>query len=387
MKYRTFGKQGYEVSLLGMGVMRLPKLTAAGGGFYVNREEAYELLRYAADHGVNYFDTAFTYHAMTSEEVLGEALEGGRRKKVKLATKLPVSEMKEPDNIRRCLEGTLRKLRTDYLDVYMIHGIGPGSWDTVKERKVIETYEKLRAEGMIKTIGFSYHGNYDNFKEVISAYDWGMCLVQQNMIDFDREVTDRVYELMAGRGTALAVMEPLRGGGLAGAPEQVRKVYEDSGKTWSPSEWAFRYLIDRPEVSVIVSGMSTLEQLKENIAVFSKDDAAPGRLTPLDKETIAKARDAYNSVVNIPCTACDYCMPCSSGVNIPGIFSFYNDAYRFEYFDTRRRSYMFTARGGADFSRCTDCGECEPKCPQKIGIRERLSVAHDALKGWTEVAE
>jgi len=333
---RKFGKQGFEVSLLGMGAMRLPRLTAQNGAYYVDREKAYELIRYAADHGVTYFDSAFTYHAKTSEEVLGEALEGGRRGKVRLATKLPISEMKSPDNIRRSLESTLRKLRTDYLDVYMMHGIGPGSWGAVLENKAIESYEKLRSEGLIKTIGFSYHGNYDHFKEVLAHYDWGMCLVQQNLIDSDREVTDQVYGLIAKSSTALAIMEPLRGGGLAYAPAQVKDVYDSHGDKRSPAEWAFRYLIDRPEVSVIVSGMSTLEQLKDNIAIFSKPDAAPGCLSPQDKDLIKRAREAYDSVVNIPCTACDYCMPCPSGVNIPGIFSSYNDAYRFEFFDARR---------------------------------------------------
>ena len=385
MQYRQFGKLGYDVSLLGFGVMRLPRLTDADGGYYVDREKAFELLRYAADNGVNYFDTAFGYHAETAEEVLGEALDGGRRASVKIATKQPLYAMKTRGDIRRNLENTLRKLRTDHVDVYMIHGIGPRDWENVAELGVVEEFEKFRSEGMIGAVAFSYHGNYAHFKEVLESYAWDMCLVQQNMLDSDREVTDKVYRLTARHGAALAIMEPLRGGGLAGAPGIVQEIYGAYGVRRSSAEWAFRYLIDHPEISVILSGMSTLEQLKENIEIFSKPDAVPGCLTAEEKDVISWARAAYDSIVTIPCTACEYCMPCPSGVNIPGIFSFYNDAKRFEFFETRRRSYMFMTNGGKDYTRCINCGSCEPKCPQNIDIQNQLRIAHDALKGWTEV--
>ena len=387
MQYRSFKKLNFDVSLLGMGVMRLPRLTAADGGYYVDREKAFELLRYAVDNGVNYFDTAFGYHAETAEEILGEALEGGRRNKVMIGTKQPLYAMKTNDDIRHNLENTLRKLRTSRIDFYMIHAIGPGMWEEVKERKIIEEYEKFKNEGMIGGVAFSYHGTFPHFKEVMEYYDWDLCTVQQNFLDSDREVTDKVYDFMRNYKTAFVIMEPLRGGGLAGAPAKVQGAYDTYELKRSPAEWAFRYLADRPEINCILSGMSTLEQLKKNIAIFSKPDMLPHCLSFKEKDVIEKAKTAYKSIVTIPCTACDYCMPCPAGVNIPGMFNLYNDAIRFDYFDTQRRRYMFMTGAGRDFTKCTECGLCDTKCPQNIDVHKQLKHCHESLKGWVEVPD
>ena len=386
MHYREFGKYG-KVSLLSMGVMRLPQLQSFSGGYYVDREKAYELLRYAVDNGINYFDTAFGYHAETAEEILGEALYGERRKKVMIGTKQPLYAMKTHGHIRRNLENTLRKLRTDYLDFYMIHAIGPGTtWDAILNQKIIEEFDKFKSEGLIRGVAFSYHGNLPHFKEVINHYDWDLCTVLQNFLDTDREVTDQVYDFMKQHSdTALVIMEPLRGGALAGGPKKVYDIYDTYPKKRTPAEWAFRYLIDKPEISTILSGMSSLEQLKENIEIFSKPDAIPGCFTDDERKILAQVRDAYNSIVTIPCTTCGYCVPCPANVNIPGIFTFYNDGMRFEYFDSRRRSYMFMTNDGKDFTKCTGCGVCNTKCPQAFDVLGQLKVAHEALKGWVEL--
>ena len=392
MQYRNYGKMDWQVSSLGMGCMRLPRLVK-DNEVGVDREKAYEMIRYAADHGINYFDTAYGYHARTSEEVLGEALEGGRREKVKIATKQPFGTMADLksgggktllENARRNLENTLKKLRTSYIDVYLIHGIGFSSWEGIKENKVIDEYEKFRAEGLIKGIAFSYHGNFALFKDVLEFYDWDMCQVQHNFMDMEREVTVEGVHLAGKKGCALVIMEPLRGGGLATPPERIRALYDELPEKRGGAEWAFRYLLDYPEVSTVLSGMSTLELVKENIEIFSKPDLTAGCLTSREKEIIATVKAAYESVKNIPCTTCRYCLPCPNNVDIPGIFSRYNDGNMFENFTPAQRSYMFATRGKRDATFCVECGECEKKCPQGIEIVKQLKVAHEALKGWVE---
>lgn len=383
MNYRTYGKLGYEVSSLGLGCMRLPRTSDGNGGMKVDLEKAFELIRYAADHGINYFDTAYGYHNQTSESVVGEALEG-RRERVKIATKQPLAAMTTQADIRKNLENTLRKLRTDYIDVYLIHGISPATWDEIKRRDIIGEYEKFRSEGLIKSIAFSYHGDYKTFEDIMNYYDWGMCQVQQNFLDVDKEVTEKGVELAGEKGTALVIMEPLRGGGLASTPDSVKRIYEASGYDRSAVEWAFRYLVNYPQISCILSGMTTLEQLKDNIEIFSKPDMVPGCMSKKEKEVLREVKKAYESIVTIPCTGCEYCIPCPKGVDIPRVFAPYNDGKMFGAFDHPKRRYMFVTRRGADASNCVECGLCETKCPQHIDIRNQLKIAHDALKGWVE---
>lgn len=383
MQYRPYGKQGFDVSLLGMGCMRLPRRTNPDGSVEVDREKAYEIIRYAADHGVNYFDTAFTYHNQTSESVVGEALEG-RRDRVKIVTKQPFSVMKTQADIRKNLESTLKKLRTDHIDVYLIHNIQAPLWEEIKRRDVIGEYEKFRQEGLIGAIAFSYHGAYPTFKEILEYYPWAMCQVQQNLLDRDKEVTEEGIQLAGKQGTALVIMEPLRGGGLASAPKDVQAVYDSYPGGRSPAEWAFRYVADYPQVSCILSGMTTLEQLKDNIRIFSQEDMKPGCLTQEEREILTRAKAAYESRITIPCTGCEYCVPCPKGVDIPGIFQRFNDGMRFENFDNPRRTYMFLRRDGKDASQCVACGACQKKCPQHIEIIEQLKTAREKLDGWYE---
>ncbi|MDR1058384.1 MAG: aldo/keto reductase [Treponema sp.] len=383
MQYRRYGKLGYEVSLLGFGAMRMPRL--ADDPTAVDKDKAIPLIQYAADHGVTYFDTAYGYHNTTSEAVLGEALEaGGRRGKVKIVTKQPFNVMTTQGDIRKNLENTLKKLRTSYLDVYLIHNIQASTWEAIKERKIIEEYEKFRAEGLIKAIGFSYHGKYPVFKEVLGFYDWGMCQMQQNFLDIKNEATVEGMRRAGEKGCALVIMEPLRGGGLATPPPAVKEIY-DSYRVKRPAvEWAFRHLADFPEVSTILSGITTMEQMKEDIEIFSKPDMVPGCLSNEEKEVLTKVRAHYESLTSIPCTACEYCLPCPKGVNIPGVFSRYNEGTMFSNFSQSKRSYFFLKKGKQDASFCAACAACEKKCPQHIGIIEELKTAHRALDGWVE---
>ena len=383
MQYREYGKTGLKVSALGLGCMRLPRIVTPEKTV-VDTEKAFELIRYAVQHGVNYFDTAFTYHGGNSESVLGEALDGGLREKVHIVTKQPSGAMTDVGAIRRNLETALKRLRTDYIDVYLLHNINAGSWDTFEKMQAYREYEKFRAEGLIRHIGFSYHGGLPLFKEVLARYPWEMCQIQMNLLDVDKEATEEAITLAGEKGAALAIMEPLRGGGLAGGPASVRAMYDAQPTQRTPAEWAFRFLLNYPQVSTILSGMSTLEQLKENIATFSAPDAVPGCLSAAERDLLMQVKRAYEAIVTIPCTGCEYCLPCPQNVRIPGVFGLYNSGMMFENFEPSQRGYMFATKAGQDASKCVACGACEAQCPQSIGIIEALRTAHDALKGWTE---
>jgi len=385
MLYRELGKTGYKASLLGMGCMRLPYIDSSDMTKGVDREKAYEMIQYAVDHGINYFDSAQGYHNGDSEAVLGEALDNAKiRDKVWITTKHPFWAKSEPDQIRKNLESTLKKLRTDHLDTLLMHGIGPGNWNDILEWDIWSIFEKFKSEGLINHIGFSYHGNYDHFKEVVNHYPWELCLVMHNLLDVDREVTAKGIQLASDLGVAVTIMEPLRGGGLSNAPKVVAEVYDGYSVKRCPSEWAFRYLANMQGVNSIVSGMSNIDQLKENLAIFSGDDLIPGCVSQAEHDIINAARKAYQSIVTIPCTTCNYCLPCPQGVAIPTAFSLYNDGNRFEFYDQVRRSYMFNRRGGRGAEKCNECGECIKKCPQNINIPEQLKVAHEMLKNWEE---
>jgi predicted aldo/keto reductase-like oxidoreductase len=392
MLYRDYGKSGYPVSAFGVGCMRLPR-SAGGDGAEVDREKAYEMIRYAVDQGVTYFDTAYGYHNKTSEEILGEALEGGRRSRVKIATKQPFGVMTDlksgggktvHENARRNLEASLKKLRTGYIDVYLIHNIGVSTWEEIKKQKIIEEYEKFRAEGLIRGIGFSYHGKYPCFKEALDFYDWDMCQIQQNLVDVEKEATEEGIRQAGKKGCALVIMEPIRGGNLANPPPPVRTVYDEYPVKRSPVEWAFRHVLNYSEVSTVLSGVSSMEQLQEDIEIFSKPDAVPGCLSEAEKRIIRRVRETYESLVSIPCTGCEYCLPCSQGVNIPQVFAKYNDGAMFGAFEPARRSYLFQTRSNQDASHCIECRVCEEKCPQRIAIVKELKAAHEKLKGWIE---
>ena len=390
MQYRNFGKAGYKVSAFGMGCMRLPRTINDKNVSEVDRERACEMIRYAVDHGVTYFDSAYGYHNKTSEEVLGEALDGGRREKVKIGTKQPFGTMKDLssgqganilDNTRKNLENTLKKLRTSYIDMYLIHALGQSSWENVKKEKIIDEYEKFKSEGMIRGIAFSFHGKFPVFKEILEYYDWDMCQIQQNFMDVDREATEEGIHLAGKKGCALVIMEPLRGGLLSAPPGPVQALYDEFPVKRNGLDWAFRHCLNYPEVSVILSGVSTLEQLKEDIEIFSAPDAGPNCLDEKEKNLLVRAKEKYLSLKSIPCTSCEYCLPCPEGVHIPGVFSRYNDGMMYGGFDMPRRGYAFMTRENRDASHCAACGACEKKCPQHIDIIKKLSIAHENLKG------
>jgi len=381
MQYRKFGKLDWKVSALGFGAMRLPLLNSdeqAG----VDENEAIKMIRHAVDNGVNYVDSAYMYHGGKSEIVVGKALKDGYREKVHLATKLPPQEVKTASDFDRILNEQLKKLQTDKIDFYLIHGVRKGVWQRMRDLGYIHWAEGAIADGRIGHIGFSFHDDFATFKEIIDGYDnWTFCQIQYNYMDENIQAGIKGLKYAHKKDLAVVVMEPVRGGRISKPPAIVAKAWGKSLEEFSPSGWALRWVWNHPEVSVALSGMTTMEQLKENLvtAEYSK----PHNLSADELELIGRVRDAYKSLSPIPCTGCNYCMPCPNGVGIPQVFELYNEASIYGTVARSRRSYsntrFFKEEQRAD--NCIKCEECLEKCPQKLPIPELLEKAHAFLMG------
>jgi len=378
MKYRKFGSLDWEVSALGFGAMRLPTLD--NDSSKINEPLATEMIRYAIDAGVNYVDTAYPYHQEQSEPLVGRVLKDGYREKVRLATKMPCWKVKEEADFDRLLEEQMRRLDVDYIDFYLLHALNASTWQKVKNLDVFNWAEKRMSEGMFGHICFSFHDEYPVFESIIKGYDnWTMAQIQYNYVDVNYQAGRKGLKLAADRGLAVVVMEPLRGGRIAKnpPPEPVAEVWAKSERDWTPAAWAFHWLWDQPEVSTTISGMNTMSDVEENLTTAS--EATVGSLTEGDQEIIEEAHKVYDSLAPIPCTQCEYCLPCPSGVAIPRIFDFYNDAVAYDAWGHSRWAYgnLLTADERAD--NCVECGECEAVCPQNIKIIDWLATAHERL--------
>lgn len=379
MKYRKFGKLDWKVSALGFGAMRLPlldKTNQAG----IDEDEAIKMIRYSIDNGVNYVDSAYGYHGGNSEILVGKALKKGYREKVRLATKLPPQEVKTAKDFDRLLNEQLKKLDTGKIDFYLIHGIRRGVWPRLRDLGYIRWAEGAIADGRIGHLGFSFHDNYDVFKEAIDGYDnWTFCQIQYNYMDEKVQAGTKGLKYAHKKGLAVVVMEPVRGGRLSRPPEKVKKVWGKALEKFSPSAWALRWVWNHPEVSVALSGMSTMEQLKDNLA--TTEYSKPRNLSTDELALIGKVREAYRSLNPIPCTGCNYCMPCSHGVEIPRIFELYNESTVYGTTVRSRTMYankrFFPEDQRAD--NCTKCDECLEKCPQHIEISDWLEKVHEFL--------
>jgi len=373
MKYRTFGRLDWRPSALGFGAMRLP--TIGGDSAQVDEPEATRMIRYAIDHGVNYFDTAYGYHQGNSERVLGRALQDGYRARVKLATKMPAWLVKSADDFDRFLDEQLEKLQTPFLDLYLIHGLRAERWQAVRDLGVREWAERKIAEGKFGRLGFSFHDSFEVFSQILNEYDgWAMCQIQYNYMDVEHQAGTRGLRLAAERGLAVVVMEPLRGGLLAGPPpSSVQALWDSAAVRRTPADWALQWLWNQPEVSVALSGMSTMQQVEENLASAERSDAAP--LSADELALMGRVRDEYRALTPIPCTDCKYCQPCPNKVAIPRIFELYNMAMIYNAPDRARRAYEHWVREEERANCCLECGECESKCPQGIQIIEWLEKA------------
>lgn len=363
MKYQTFGKTGCKVSRLGFGAMRFP-LTGEGNSAPVDVPEAVRMIRYAIDHGVNYVDTAFFYHNGESEKIVGESLRDGYREKTYVATKLPVGEVKCEEDFDRILNTQLERLGTDHIDFYLFHALNEPHWETVKKFNLIDKMKQAKADGKIRHMGFSFHDNPEIFTKIIDEYDGcEFCQIQLNYLDTDHQAGVAGLEYAAAKGLGVVIMEPVRGGRLASPDEDIVSVLP-AGRT--PVENALSFLWDKKDVSLLLSGMSSMEQVSENIA--SADRFEPGCLTEDEKERFVRAKKIFDRSTVIPCTGCNYCQPCPNGVTVPEVFSAYNKV----------------ADGGLDsvraampdmedvISRCVKCGDCEKKCPQQLDIVKKL---------------
>jgi predicted aldo/keto reductase-like oxidoreductase len=376
--YRQFGKLGYKVSALGFGCMRLPK-TDTGA---IDEPLATRMLHSAIKHGVDYFDTGYGYHNGESERFLGKALkESGYRQRVKVATKLPCWAVKEASDFERLFTEQLGKLQTDYVDLYLIHGLAKARWDLVRGLGVLSWLDKIVADGRARAVGFSFHDSFDVFKEIIDAYDhWGMCQILYNFMSETLQAGTKGLKYAAGKGLAVVVMEPLLGGRLANAPEAAQKLWDTAERKRTPAEWALQWLWSKPEVSVALSGMSTMQQVEENVASAGRSKVRG--LSASEVALVARVRDAYEALKAVPCSSCAYCMPCPNGVDIPRTFSILNAGLMYGGLDEARRRYTHLNReqdAKILASSCLQCKECEENCPQHIPISDWMPYAHAVL--------
>ena len=375
MQYRNFGKLGIKGSAFGLGCMRFNG--AASGDSTIDEEKAISLIRRAVDGGVTYLDTAYVYLGKTSEIVLGKALKDGYRDRVTIATKMPAEAVHNRAEMEALLEEELGKLQTDHIDFYLMHGINKEKWEYFKSIGAPEFFEDMKKAGKIRFKCFSFHGPYEEFEYIIKDYDWDMCQIQYNFMDVENQAGTKGLELAGSLGIPVVIMEGLLGGRLAKAPDNVQALYDAFPVKRSPVEWAFRWLCNHPEIGTVLSGCNEPEQVDDNLRIF--DTVEPGIMTPEELELMDKVREAYISRTKIGCTGCRYCMPCPNGVNIPGVFSAWNNHSLYNADLSTDWAFQGIIRNGETPENCVQCGACEAACPQHLPIIESLQ------KAWAEL--
>lgn len=359
-------KEGWSV--LGFGCMRFPSKNGR-----IQMRETERQLAYAVRRGINYFDTAYVYRG--SEQALGTILAKNHwREKVVIATKLPHYLIKSADGAEKMFTEQLSRLHTDYIDNYLMHMLPDVHvWKNLVNMGILDWLLEKKAAGKIHRIGFSFHGNTRQFIELLDAYEWDFCQVQYNYMDEHSQAGRAGVEYAAKKGIPVIIMEPLRGGRLAdGLPPKAKAAFKRARPDRSPAEWAFRWLWNQPQVSVVLSGMNSMEMLKENIRIA--ESAKAQEMTRKEAAVYERVRRAVNEKVKVPCTGCGYCQPCPKGVDIPGAFRCYNVCYTDSYFTGFREYVMCTTMKASpsNASLCKKCGKCEKHCPQGIEIRKEL---------------
>ena len=377
MQYRTIGKTGIKLSILGFGCMRFPVLNNDEGR--INEPETEQMLVEAIKSGVNYFDTAYTYHKGTSEDFVGRFLKKGYREKVYLATKLPCWEVEKRHDMDRLLDEQLTRLRTDHIDFYLLHALTKRRWETLIKNDVFDFIDRAIKDGRVTNIGFSFHDDLLAFKEIADAYNWDFCQIQYNFMDEEHQAGTEGLRYAANKGMGVIIMEPLRGGYLINnLPERIRNIWNSSGVSKSPADMALLWVWNHPEVSMVLSGMSNLKQVNENCR--TAEETKPGSISNIELEIIRKVRDEYLNRQLILCTGCNYCIPCPEGVDIPGIFSFYNEGKMYDNFSIARVRHSILVKEEERADKCVECGECLEKCPQQIAIPDELKKCRDSLE-------
>jgi predicted aldo/keto reductase-like oxidoreductase len=373
MQYREFSVNKLNVSLLGLGCMRFPVLE--NDNSKIDEERSTSMVRYAFENGINYFDTAYPYHGGKSEAFLGKALEGIKREDYHLATKSPVWLVEKYEDFMKYLDEQLVNLKTNYVDFYLFHALNKNSFEKIKTLEFEKFVKQAKREGKIRHIGFSFHDELPVFKEIIDYYPWEFCQIQLNYMDTDYQAGLAGLKYARKKGIDVVVMEPLKGGKLAQSPDDVLQVWKRSQTSRTPVQWALKWLHSLEGVSVVLSGMSSQDQLEENIGISSDDDM----LTPEDIDLVEKAAQIYRSRTRVDCTGCKYCIPCPQNVAIPDIFQLYNDAHVYGTMEASVKSYANLVQKEEDSSRCVECGLCEEKCPQNLTIIQYLKDARDDL--------
>jgi Predicted oxidoreductases of the aldo/keto reductase family len=393
MLYRKMPQNGDEISILGFGCMRLP--VKENGT--IDEERATNQVRYAIDHGVNYIDTAWPYHMGESETFLGQTLEGGYREKVKLATKLPSWAIKNTEDMDRILNTQLKRLRTDHIDYYLVHGLVGVLWDKMEKLDVLSFLDRAKADGRIINAGFSFHGSVDDFKRIVDAYPWTFCQIQYNFLDEKHQAGTEGLEYAASKGLGVIIMEPLRGGKLTNpVPSEVQKIWNEAEVKRTPAEWALRWVWNRPEVTVVLSGMNEESHIEENLKIA--DEAYPNSLTKVEIQLVRNVEMKYRQLMKTGCTGCRYCMPCPSGVDIPSCFEIYDNFYLSG--NEKEAKLMYAAKPGGIIrgdvpgyaSQCLQCGQCAEKCPQHLNVPSLLEAVTEKfegkdLRGWKVMAK
>ena len=378
MLYRQMGKTGDKVSILGYGCMRFPRKDRK-----VDEERAERQVISAIEQGVNYFDTAYIYP--NSETVLGKILAKGYRSKVMIATKLPPIMVHSMKDMEAVLDTQLKRLQTDHIDYYLMHSLNSSEgWQRIKQLGIEEFLMKARAAGKINRIGFSYHGERNQFKKIVDDYPWDFCQLQYNYVDEHNQAGKEGLEYAASRGLGVSVMEPLRGGLLARKmPPPIENIFKEADDKRTPAEWALRWIWNHPGVSVVLSGMNEEFQIEENIRIAS--DAYPQSLTANELACINSAKKLISEKLKVECTGCAYCMPCHAGVNIPMCFNYYNDKHVFGESTVGKYMGMLGGMDGGKTSYaslCKDCGKCEKHCPQHIPIRKALKEVSREMEAF-----
>lgn len=376
MQYVPFGSLNFDVSRLGFGAMRLPTVTRDDGKTVPDAPRAVALIRSAIDGGVNYVDTAYPYHGGESEKVVGQALKDGYRERVKLATKLPCWAVNTREDMDRLLDEQLGKLQVSYVDFYLLHALSRDRWEKMKSLGVLEFLDSAVKNGRIRYPSFSFHDEYPVFEDIIQSYDWQMAQIQFNYLDINHQAGLKGMALANKRGVPVVVMEPLRGGSLAAPIADIQALLDAYPQKHSAVDWAFRYVGDFPAVATILSGMSDVNQVSDNLRIF--EDVKVGGLSEADKALIDSLRETYRKRMPIGCTGCRYCLPCPQGVAIPGLFRAYNEANMFDQLGQFPRRYEEFARDQKDAGNCVQCGLCEDQCPQHLPIRDWLQTVHKA---------
>lgn len=375
MQYRKFGKCDFKVSALGFGCMRLPIIGNDNNA--INESESIKLIRSAIDKGVNYIDTAYPYHGGNSEYVVGKALKDGYREKIKLATKMPVWLVEKYSDFDKYLNEQLQKLQTDHIDMYLLHALDKSRIEKAVKLGVYKFLDQAISDGRIKYAGFSFHDDLNIFKKIVDSYDWTFCQIQYNYLDEKYQAGTQGLEYAAQKGLAVVIMEPLKGGKLAkNVPQNVKDTFKNYDADKTPADWGLRWVWNHPEVTLLLSGMNSMEQVEQNILCAQK--ALPNSMTNEELSALAKASDEFKKLIKVDCTSCEYCLPCPMGVNIPRNFALYNAAYMYNDIKGSIKSYKALDEKERASS-CAECGRCEKACPQHLSIRKYLKEVNALL--------